>query len=258
VTDYSPQAIWGRLLRHYRKRAGLTQIQLAEIINYSDSTISAYETGQEAATPEFAEACDGALQTGGALVVTLDYRKGEDIPSWFDWPRYERDSRILRAYEISVVYGLLQTPDYARVVLHGNERQLSNRLVRQGVLTSEVPPPPVVTCVLNEMVLHNLIGSREIMAEQLRHLASSVSDRVHIHVLRSGVKRPWLAGAFVLATLDDNREITYVETALRGTTLGDAVDVRKLAEKFEAIRAQALPVDMSLDLINKVVEERWT
>jgi transcriptional regulator with XRE-family HTH domain len=69
---YRPQAIWGRELRHYRKAAGLTQAQLSDLIYCSESLISGIETGQVPATPEFAEAADKALETGGGLLRTLD------------------------------------------------------------------------------------------------------------------------------------------------------------------------------------------
>jgi transcriptional regulator with XRE-family HTH domain len=73
-TEYTPMAIWGRELRHYRQAAGLTQAELAEKIKYSTSLVSQTETGQTPATLAFADACDTALDTGGALARLLDYR----------------------------------------------------------------------------------------------------------------------------------------------------------------------------------------
>jgi transcriptional regulator with XRE-family HTH domain len=83
----TPQAIWGRELKHYRNRAGLTQAELAARLYCSDSLISSIETGQAPAMPDFAEAADRELSTDGVLVRTLDYRKNEPAyPTWFiDW-----------------------------------------------------------------------------------------------------------------------------------------------------------------------------
>ncbi|MGW4413082.1 helix-turn-helix domain-containing protein, partial [Nonomuraea sp. NPDC004702] len=101
VDFYAPQAIWGRELRHYRKTAALTQGQLAERIHFSEGLISGVETGQLPASPEFAEACDKALGTGGALRRLLDWRKGQIFPSWFGrWHenrhRQDRDQPVGR------------------------------------------------------------------------------------------------------------------------------------------------------------------
>lgn len=107
---YSPQAIWGRELRHYRQRADLTQIQVAELTGYSESLVSSVETGQAPATPEFAEACEKVLKTDGALLRQLDYRKAERFPTWFgEWPIIESKATTLRNFELAVVPGLLQT-----------------------------------------------------------------------------------------------------------------------------------------------------
>jgi len=53
--EYTPMAIWGRELKHYRQAAGLTRAELAQRINYSTSLISQIETGQVPATVEFAD-----------------------------------------------------------------------------------------------------------------------------------------------------------------------------------------------------------
>ncbi len=100
---FSPQAIWGRELRYYRERAGLTQNELADTINYSDSLISSIETGHAPATEEFAEAADGALNSDGALVRTLDWRKGAPAyPSWFiDWIPAEEKALLIRTFEMA-------------------------------------------------------------------------------------------------------------------------------------------------------------
>src|SRR4051812_38926166 len=109
MTQYTPMAIWGRELKHYRQAAGLTQIELAEKINYSTSLISQVETGQLPGTMEFAELCDRELDTGGALTRTLDYRKGSVFPSWLlKWITYEEGANAMKTYQSSLVYSLLQ------------------------------------------------------------------------------------------------------------------------------------------------------
>ncbi|MEV5414014.1 helix-turn-helix transcriptional regulator [Thermopolyspora sp. NPDC052614] len=258
VDKYSPQSIWGRELRHYRLAAGLTQSQLAERIHFSLSTVSAAETGANPATLEFATQCDKALDTGGALVRLLDWRKAERFPAWFGkWHQIEQEAITLRWYEPLVVPGLLQTQAYARAILLGNQELVNARLDRQAVLHREEPAPPVLRCVIDEGILHRPVGGPEVMREQLLHLVSAVSPRLSIQVIPLGAY-DGLLGGLIIATLPGGQEVTYVETAVRGLTTSEPEDVAKAEERFEIFRTEALPVGMSVELIKRTVEERWT
>ncbi|MER6178515.1 helix-turn-helix transcriptional regulator [Streptosporangium sp. NPDC001681] len=258
VNLYTPQAIWGRELKHYRKAAGLTQGQLAEIIHFSESLISGVETGLLPASPEFADACDTALNTGGALRRLLDWRKGQQIPSWFGkWRDKEQEAIALRAYEPLVFPGLLQTEGYARVLLRDDEAAVEARLDRQAILVREDPQPPTFRCVINEAVLYRPIGGPKVMRDQLEHLVSAITHRLSIQVVPHGM-HSGLMGGFAIATLDGGNDILYAETAVRGLTTNDQEDVAVAVERFEALRSEALPLSMSIDLIQKAVAERWT
>ncbi|WP_329084151.1 MULTISPECIES: helix-turn-helix domain-containing protein [unclassified Streptosporangium] len=256
---YSPQAIWGRELRHYRKAAGLTQGQLAEKIHFSESLISGVETGQLPASPEFAETCDTILGTGSALSRLLDWRKGQVFPAWFGkWPDKEQAATVLRTYEPILIPGLLQTSDYAFEVLYGDEAAVQARLARQEVFKREDPAPPLLRCVIDEAVLHRLIGTPKTMREQLEHLASIITPRFSVQVVPLGGMRAGLEAGFVIATLEGGSEIAYFDTAVRGLVTSDQEDVATAVEKFEAIRIEALPLRMSIDLIRRTAEEKWT
>ena len=258
VNLYTPQAIWGRELRHYRKVAGLTQGQLAERIHFSESLISGVETGQLPASSEFAEVCDRILNTGGALRRLLDWRKGRQIPSWFGkWRDKEREAIALRAYEPLVFPGLLQTEGYARVLLRDNEAAVEARLDRQAILVREDPQPPTFRCVIDEAILYRPIGGPEVMRGQLEHLMSVISSRLSVQVVPHGM-HSGLMGGFAIATMDGGSDVLYAETAVRGLTSSDEEDVAVAVERFDAIRSEALPVNMSIDLIQKAVAEKWT
>ncbi|MFI7626639.1 helix-turn-helix domain-containing protein [Microbispora rosea] len=248
VDVYSPQAIWGRELRHYRQAAGLTQTQLAQKVHFSESLISGIETGQLPASPEFAQCCDEALSTGGALQRLLDWRKGQVFPSWFGkWRDKEQVATALRTCQPLVIPGLLQTEAYARVLLSGDETAVAARLDRQRILR----------CVIDEAVLHRPIGGPLVMCEQLNHLLAMVSPRLSIQVVPHGM-HSGLLGGFSIATLDGGNDLVYMETAVRGLTTSDHEDVAAAIECFEAIRTEALPLSMSTNLIRKTMEERWT
>ncbi|WP_433239327.1 helix-turn-helix domain-containing protein [Streptosporangium sp. CA-135522] len=258
VNLYTPQAIWGRELRHYRKEAGLTQGQLSEKIHFSESLISGVETGQLPASPEFAEICDTTLGTGGALRRLLDWRRGQAFPSWFGkWRDKEQDAVTLRVYEPMVMPGLLQTEAYARALL-GDDDATAARLERQAILTREDPPPPTLRCVIDELVLHRLVGSPEIVRDQLKHLVEIASSQVSVQVVPRGCVRTGILAGFAIATLEGGVEVVYLETAIHGLTTGDQDEVAAAVKQFEAIRIEALPLGMSLELIKRTAEEQWT
>ena len=254
-STYTPMAIWGRELRHYRKTAGLTQTEFAAKINYSPSLVSQIETGQVPATPEFADACNEALDSGGALVRLLDYRKG-GIPRWFaEWLPYEESAGVLKTFQPRVVYGLLQTEPYARAVLDQDEVAVDARLKRQQIL--QRPEPPTLHVVLDESVLWRDAGGREAMREQLLHLIAISSRRVQVQILPNGGNLA-TQGPFVLATLENGSTAVYLETAVHGLVSTSFEDVARADAVWETIKAEALPVGMSKELIARTAEERWT
>ncbi|MER5623955.1 helix-turn-helix transcriptional regulator [Streptosporangium sp. NPDC002544] len=258
VDLYTPQAIWGRELKHYRKAAGLTQSQLAEKIHFSESLISGVETGQIPASPEFADACDAVLNTGGALRRLLDWRKGQALPTWFGkWKDTEQEATTLRIYEPMVMPGLLQTEAYAHALL-GNDAATAARLARQEILTRENPAPPTLRCVIDELALHRLVGSPEIVREQLEHLTAIADSQISVQVVPRGCVRTGILAGFAIATLEGGIEVAYLDTAIRGLTTSDRDDVAAAVTQFEAIRIEALPLGMSIDLIKRTAEERWT
>ncbi|MEV4528509.1 helix-turn-helix transcriptional regulator [Streptosporangium sp. NPDC049304] len=255
---YTPQAIWGRELRHHRKAAGLTQSQLAERIHYSESLISGIETGQIPSCPDFAERCDELLETGGLLSRLLDWRKGQVFPAWFGkWHEKEQVAVTLRTYQPLVIPGLLQTEAYARVVLRGDGAAVEARMHRQAILVREDPQPPTYRCVIDEGVLHRPIGDPKTMKGQLEHLISAINPRLSVQVIPHGM-HSGLMGGFVIATLEGGDDILYAETAVRGLTTSDQEDVTAAVERFEAIRTEALSLNMSIELIQRTVGEKWT
>lgn len=253
-------ALFGSTLRMYRDQEGLTQDQLGTDMNFSSSTIGQVERGESRCERDFAERADERLGTRGALAHLWDYLvKPRVYPKWFaDWPKYESEAMMLRNYQALVVGGLLQTEDYARALLYGNEADVAARMARQGILTRAEPRPPHLVCVFSEIVLLHQVGPPKVMHDQLLHIVESVSDHLSVQIVPNGVVHPGNAGSFVLATLEDGSEVAYTETAARGLTLGDKQDLQTLNESFAKISAQALPVGMSMDLINRTAEERWT
>jgi transcriptional regulator with XRE-family HTH domain len=79
-------------VRRHRKRAELTQLQLAELIPCCDRTISAIETGRERPSRPMVVAVEKALRISpDALVDLYDLLDAESLPGWMrDWVIEER------------------------------------------------------------------------------------------------------------------------------------------------------------------------
>ena len=159
----TPAGVFGAELRYYRTRAGLSQKDLAPRANVSHDVISKIETGERPPAEDFPPRLDAIpeLDTRGELTRLWGHlKKGhkQRAYGWFErWADIEAEATALRWYEPLVVPGLLQTEDYARVILSmrpGGEEgdldaQVAARLARQAVLERAK-----LWCVLDEGVLH--------------------------------------------------------------------------------------------------------
>jgi transcriptional regulator with XRE-family HTH domain len=243
-------------IRRHRKRAGLTQAQLAAMIPCSDKTISAAETGRDRPSQEMVIAIETALDLSqDALVDIYDLLDIESLPGWMrDWVVEERRASSLRFFALSTIPGLLQIDDYARSLLNGNEAAVQARMERQSILTSD--NPPTLRAVLDETILHRNKGGAQVMHNQLKHLAESVCERLTIQIIPADIS-PRLSGNFVLANVDEG-EVAYVETAVRGIVTSSREDLARLEDAWETIRTHALPQYESLEMIRRIAEEKWT
>lgn len=253
----SPTLIaFGNQVRFYRERMGLSQDRLGERFPVSGSYIGQIETGKTRCTLEFAQQLDDIGDAQGCLVrLWRDLVQDAAYPTWFDWPGIEREAAMLQAFHLSVIYGLLQTPEYAMALLE-DEAAAEARIGRQSILTREDPAPPTLSVLMDENVLYRQVGSTKVMQGQMEHLIASQSKRLTIQVVPAEV-HDGLSGSFVLATMTDRSEVAYIETALRGMTMAGAGDAAKLSEALVSLRASAYSVRESMELIRKVAEEKW-
>jgi transcriptional regulator with XRE-family HTH domain len=266
----SPIAFFGAELRRVREDAGMSQEQLGRAISFSGDLVGKIETCDRSPTHDFARRVDTVfphLKGHFLRLLELARRWEGPLPQWFqDWLIAEREALTLRSWQPMLVYGLLQTADYARAIFGADpeldeddlDGRVAARMERQLILTR--PRPPELSVLLDEAVLHRCIGSAKTMYDQLVHVADmSRRPRISVQVVPAGVgTHAGLLGAFAIADFDGKPSILYVETAAEGFTIEKPARVRKAALAFDRLRAEALPRGASRDLIMKVAEERWT
>jgi len=251
-------ALFGSRVRRLRTAAGLTQAELGEKTHVVASRITQVErTSGAKPTLDLARALDQALGADDLLVDLWPYVYRETFPDWSRaFMTHAERAVSIRQYAAHVVPGLLQTEAYARALLGGDDQAVAARLGRQSILSREDPPPPKLHCVLAEAVLHNQIGDAATMREQLEHLAASVSPRLSVQIVPYGAVHLGIQGSFVIADVDGG-QVAYVETAVRGMTLGSPEDLAAATDVWESVRTAALSQAESLELIKRTAE-RWT
>jgi transcriptional regulator with XRE-family HTH domain len=270
--DGTPQGVFGAELRYYRERAGLSQTELAALVNVSHDVISKIETGDRPPAKDFPERLDAVPQLdtrGGLARQWKNLRKGlrhRAMPGWFrPWANIEAEATILRWYEPMLVPGLLQTEEYARAILAvgpGSRRddlddQVTARMERQAIL--DRADAPQWWCVLDEGVLHRCVGGAKVMHDQLEHLADvAARPQISVQVIpASAGEHAGLLGAFILADLEGAPSMVYLETSAEGQIADSPAIVTHVTFRFDSLRSEALPRAASRDLIMKVAREKW-
>lgn len=270
---YSPRStgptvqrlVLGGHLRRLREEAGMTTERAAASIRGSHSKISRMEHGRVG----FKERDISDLLTlygvgpGEEREALLNLAREANTPGW--WQGYadilphwvepyfglEAAASFIREYELQMVPGLLQTEDYARAVIRlGNllsdeevNRRTQARISRQHIMHRENPPR--VWAVLDEGALSRIIGGRDVMRSQLRHLIGMCEHpAVTLQILpfSAGAHRA-MGGPFTILryTEPDLRDVVFIEQLTSALYLDKPTEVDSYLEVMEEVCLQAEP-----------------
>ncbi|MFJ9886005.1 helix-turn-helix domain-containing protein [Streptomyces sp. NPDC091287] len=254
--------MFGRLLRHFRERAGLSQEALGTRIRFSKSQVAMVERGNRPPRGGFVERADDAVGAQGALMAAGEKVTGSYLADWFeDFANRERRAAARHEYETHVVPGLLQTEAYARTVLQGGyppvgddvvEGRVADRLARQSLITRR--ETAALSFVLELTALARPIGGRAVHREQLAHILD-VSQLRHVTLQVMSPHREThaaLSGPFVLLETKEQRRLAYVEAQGHYLLTDDELTVAALFGKYGILRAQALSPEESRVEIEKL------
>lgn len=165
---------------------GWTAEDVAERLQVSPSKVSRLETGQRGASPrDIRRLCDLYGVDAAERQRLLDLASEGKQRAWWQplglpyatYVGLEAEATSISDYGLGIMPGLLQTPDYARAVVRAAvpkwgpdtvEQRVLGRMARQRLLFSE--RAPVFDAVLDESVLHRVVGSPAIMEAQLLRL----------------------------------------------------------------------------------------
>jgi len=138
----------------------------------------------------------------------------------------------LRIWQLGVLSGLLQTEDYARVILAVNPgvtddqvtARLATRLERQAILTRD--EPPTMWFLMDEAALRRRVGSPQV------------------------IEHAGLLGGFAITD-----RAAYAETAVGGQVFEDPEIIAGLLTRFDTLRNEALRGSESLTVTERMCEQ---
>ncbi|MFI8161420.1 helix-turn-helix domain-containing protein [Streptomyces microflavus] len=254
--------MFGRLLRHFRERAGLSQEALGLRIGFSKSQVAMVERGNRPPRGGFVEGADDAVGAQGALMAAGEGITGSYLADWFEeLAKLERKAAARHAYETHVVPGLLQTEAYARTVLQACyppedddviEGRVADRLARQSLITRK--DVPELSFVIELSALARPIGGRAAHRKQIAHIL----DVAHMRHVTLQVMSPnrethgGLSGPFVLLETKERRRLAYLEVQSQSLLADEDPIVAILFGKYGTLRAQALSPEESHTEIEKL------
>lgn len=185
----------GRELRYLREAAGLSGRQLADIVGETQTDIHRMEKASGKTLSSFSaplvwkwltavDADEAAHERVSILVesvlrgdVTWREKLGDRTHLQDEIRDLEAESSIIRDFQLSIIPGLLQTPEYARYIIRVadvegvivHEESLAGRLRRQEALYGSGRQ---FTFLISEAALHRPVGMPGLLAAQLDRIVS--------------------------------------------------------------------------------------
>ncbi|MER8009466.1 helix-turn-helix transcriptional regulator [Streptomyces sp. NPDC094149] len=274
----------GVQLAGFREDAGLPQEQAARAVGFSPAKLSRIEAGKGRRPPT--EADVRALlelykteEYETSVLLQLLRRAGEPgwwqrfdkrlMPEWFDrLVGLQEAADSIRTFEIQYVPGLLQTPAYTRAVVQRGlpsaparevERRVELRTKRAELLRRA--DPPQLWAVVDESVLLRVLGSREIMREQLEHLIVMAQlPHVTLQIVPLDVTNasaPAIPVTYLRFGGLDLPDVVYLEHIKSATFLEDRDETEQYRVTLDQLADDALDPRQSLARLRETAEQRY-
>jgi transcriptional regulator with XRE-family HTH domain len=261
----STLAHFGHEVRLERERHRVTQMQLAKEAHCHYTLVQKIETAKRIPSLDFAQTCDRVFTTNGRFERLWPLVIKFAFPAWFrPFVALEEQADAIQAFELQLITGLLQTEGYARAIFTFSrpddlDALVAARMQRQRILAK--PDRPHLWVILTEAALRRPIGGSAVMREQLTHILSAMEHpRTVVQVIPTEVAaHPALGGCFhTLSFEDGSPSAVYVDGFPQGYLSADPDHVRQALRAYDLLRATALPIDASADLIAAIAKEQYT
>ncbi|MFJ2112822.1 helix-turn-helix domain-containing protein [Streptomyces sp. NPDC087850] len=268
----------GAMMRKLRARKGMTLEEAGRLVQVSKATISRYETQEGPVKWPVVEAlCREYGANDAELNAVVGLAKNAKQQGW--WASFTdsipEDMSLLLTLEdeavredhFSCVYvpGLLQTRSYNTAIQQANEMRLAPaeierlvdiRMKRQEILSRAKPPH--LWAILDESVIRRVVGSPQIMCEQLDHLLeANESPDITLQILpfAKGAHTAALGSFVILGGAEPSLDVVYVDLHVSSVFMEKDEELDRYRLAFDYLRAQALDMAASSAMIRRVREE---
>ncbi|MFJ1746043.1 helix-turn-helix domain-containing protein [Streptomyces sp. NPDC088116] len=268
----------GADLRRLRERRGFTLEEAGALVNISKATLSRYETKEGTVRwPAVDALCREYGATEQERLTLVELAKGAKIRGWWRSladPIPESMNLMLTLenevvsenhYSCMYVPGLLQTRAYAEAVHRASEMRCGDqeiahmvdiRMKRQELL--ERDEPPHMWAVIDEAVIRRTVGGPDVMREQLRHLLTRAREpHITFQILpfATGAHAAAVGSFVILGGATPELDVVYVDILGGGLFMEKPQELARYKLAFEYLRAQALDIEASVALLNRVCKE---
>ncbi|MEW2446082.1 helix-turn-helix transcriptional regulator [Streptomyces parvulus] len=268
----------GAELRRLRELTGLTLEDAGSRVGISKATLSRYETKEGTVKwPAVDALCREYAATDEERTALVELAKGARIQGW--WRSLSDpipdsmnlmltlEDEVVREDHYACMYipGLLQTRAYAEAVHRASEVRCGEREVqhmvdirmkRQELL--ERDEPPHIWCVIDEAAIRRQVGGREVMRKQLAHLMS-YAERPHVTVqvlpFTLGAHAAAVGSFVTLRGQTRELDVVYVDLLGGGLFMEKPEELERYRLAFDYLSAQALDLESSAALIDRVSKE---
>jgi transcriptional regulator with XRE-family HTH domain len=255
-----------RSLLALRRAAGLRQMDVVAAAGLSQAQLSRIERAQSLPTEDETEQLARLYKAdpqrrvelvqmardarAGIRDSRLVVQRGQTLAMQQRWRRIEGDARVVRSYQPALALGVLQTADYASVVLEqpADSKAVRDRIARHRRLLDEQDRQHIL--IQTEGALRLRVGSGSVMREQTQSLRdASLRPNVRLGVIPETRAVDVVAGtAFHL--YDATAVVVGLEIA--AATLTDPSDVQHFRRLFDRLSAMAVWDDEARAVIDGV------
>ena len=251
----NPVSHFGKQVHKERLARGWSLDEMERRTGIAAGHWSRIENGRRPPTENIAEAADRVFpERRGWFLEFYDESRTWAPTGFRDWPEYEDKAATLREWSGNGnIPGLLQTEAYARALLETYpgvsaeivSARLANRMARQRrVLLRDEPPSAFY--IIDQTALDRLVGSPEIMAGQMAHLAD-VASRANVTMqILPAVAHPATQSGFLIAG-----DAAYAEHIVGGLVFTEAETVTTLAIMFDSLRTECYRASESAAIIRR-------
>lgn len=270
-------------LRKLREASGLTSVEVAKRLEWSPGKLTRMERGE--GTRPNPRDIEDLLKVYGVT----GQRQREEIVRWARearqrgwWHPYremlseslstyiglEAGAKTLLTFQSLVVPGLLQTEDYARVLIQAGpaeigadeiEQRVKIRKDRQQILTG--PDPARLWAIIDEAALRRPIGGRDVMRAQMDHLKEMArSPRITLQVIPfdTGAHAGLGGGSFTILQFPDegDHDAVYVDNFAGELFVEEPPEVARFHTAFRHIGGAAAAPSVTVTLLETRTESQ--